>query len=161
MSITSLDKDYDNLALHVVMDFDAPVEQVWDLWADPRKLERWWGGPGYPSTVVEHDLTPGGRVVYFMTGPEGNRSHGYWSISAVDAPKSLELHDGFAHDDGTPNEEVPPTFMTVRLAEHEGGTRVEMRSTFDSRAQMEQHVEMGLIDGIRHAATQMDAVLAG
>jgi uncharacterized protein YndB with AHSA1/START domain len=82
-----------------------------------------------------------------------------WSIASVDAPKSLELYDGFAHEDGTPDEGVPATYMTVRLSEHEGGTRVELRSTFDSREQMDQHVEMGLIDGIRHAALQMDALL--
>jgi uncharacterized protein YndB with AHSA1/START domain len=161
MSITSLDTDYDNLALTGVLDFDAPVDKVWQLWADPRKLERWWGPPEYPATVEEHDLTPGGRVTYFMTGPDGQKYHGYWSITSVDAPKALELHDGFAHGDGSPDEEMPVTFLTVRLAERpDGGTRVEMRSSFDSREQMDQLVAMGMVEGIRGAAGQMDALLA-
>jgi uncharacterized protein YndB with AHSA1/START domain len=159
MSITSLDKDYDHLSLTLVLDFEASMEQVWELWADPRKLERWWGPPGYPATVEEHDLTPGGTVTYFMTGPEGEIHRGYWTISAVDAPKSLELHDGFAHDDGTPNDQLPGTYLSVRLHEHGGGTRVEMRSTFDSREQMDQLVQMGMVEGIQQAAGQMDALL--
>lgn len=159
MSITSLDKDYDNLALNLVLDFDASPEKVWELWADPRKLERWWGPPSYPATVEEHDLTPGGTVTYFMTGPEGDTHRGYWTVSSVDAPKSLELHDGFADDDGTPNHELPGTFMTVRLSERGSGTRVEMSSVFDSREQMDQLVQMGMVEGIQEAAAQMDALL--
>jgi uncharacterized protein YndB with AHSA1/START domain len=72
MSVTSVDKDYDSLTLTLVADFDAPIERVWQLWADPRKLERWWGPPTYPATFEEHDLAPGGDVTYFMTGPEGD-----------------------------------------------------------------------------------------
>ena len=45
MSIVSVDTDHDNLAVTLVADFDAPIEEVWELWSDPRKLERWWGPP--------------------------------------------------------------------------------------------------------------------
>ena len=45
----------------ITAEFDATVERSWQLWADPRQLERWWGPPTYPATVVEHDLVPGGR----------------------------------------------------------------------------------------------------
>ena len=51
MSVVSVDKDLDSLSLTVLADFDAPVEQVWQLWADPRLLERWWGPPTHPATV--------------------------------------------------------------------------------------------------------------
>ena len=57
-------------------EFDAPIERVWQLWADPRQLERWWGPPSHPATVERHDLTPGGDVTYFMTGPEGEKHRG-------------------------------------------------------------------------------------
>jgi len=51
MTVTSVDKDLDDLTLTLTADFDAPIERVWELWADPRKLERWWGPPEYPATV--------------------------------------------------------------------------------------------------------------
>jgi len=41
MSITSVDTDYDNLAVTLTADFDAQIARVWELWSDPRKLERW------------------------------------------------------------------------------------------------------------------------
>ena len=73
MSVTNVTKDPEALTMSITSRFDAPVERVWQVWADPRRLERWWGPPTYPATVTEHDLAVGGRVRYFMTGPEGDR----------------------------------------------------------------------------------------
>jgi uncharacterized protein YndB with AHSA1/START domain len=61
MSVTSVEKDVDNLTLTLLADFDAPPTQVWQLWANPRQLERWWGPPTHPATVEQHDLTPAAR----------------------------------------------------------------------------------------------------
>lgn len=160
MSITSVDKDLDNLTLTVIADFSAPVERVWELWADPRQLERWWGPPTYPATVEEHDLTPGGDVKYYMTSPEGEKHHGWWRLSAVNPPKSLEFTDGFADQAGVPLADMPSTSVRMQLSEHEGGTRMELHSVFDSREQMEQLVNMGMEEGLRQAISQIDELLA-
>ncbi|MGH3680460.1 MAG: SRPBCC family protein [Natronosporangium sp.] len=161
MSVTSIDKDLDNLTFTLVADFAAPIERVWQLWADPRQLERWWGPPGYPATVEEHDLTPGGEVSYVMTDPEGNQHRGWWRISSVDPPKSLVFTDGFADPAGTPSADLPTTSMQIRLTERDRGTRMELRSVFDSREQMEQLVNMGMAEGLQQAVGQIDALLAG
>jgi len=161
MSVTSVDKDFDNLTITLIADFAAPVERVWQTWADPRQLEKWWGPPSYPATFEEHDLTPGGRVTYFMTGPEGDRHGGWWQVTSVDPPTSLEFTDGFAKEDGTPNSELPVSRVQVRLTEHDGGTRMELRSSFDKREEMEQLVEMGVVEGLQEAVGQVDALLAG
>lgn len=161
MSVTSIDKDLDNLTFTLVADFAAPIERVWQLWADPRQLERWWGPPGYPATVEEHDLTPGGEVSYVMTDPEGNQHRGWWRIGSVDPPKSLVFTDGFADQAGTPSADLPTTSMQIRLTERDRGTRMELRSVFDSREQMEQLVNMGMAEGLQQAVGQIDALLAG
>jgi len=160
MSITSLDKDLESLTLTLIADFDAPAERVWQLWADPRQLERWWGPPTYPATFDEHDLTPGGNVTYYMTSPEGETHRGWWRIASVNPPKSLEFSDGFADKDGNPVAEMPVTTMQLQLTEHDGGTRMELRSAFDSLEQMEQLVSMGMDEGLRLAVGQIDAILA-
>jgi uncharacterized protein YndB with AHSA1/START domain len=160
MSVTSVDKDLDGLTLTLVADFDAPIERVWQLWADPRQLERWWGPPTHPATVEGHDLTPGGEVSYFMTGPEGEKFRGWWRVTSVDPPTSLEFIDGFADQDGAPNADMPTTTVQMRLVERDNGTRMEIRSVFGSREQMEQLVSMGMVEGLQQAVGQMDALLA-
>ena len=160
MTVTSVDKDLDSLTLTVVAHFDAPVERVWQLWADPRKLERWWGPPSHPATVEEHDLTPGGAVTYFMTGPDGEKSRGWWRVMSVDPPTHLEFIDGFADDDGTPIAGTSATTIRVQLTEHGRGTRMEVRSVFESREHMEELERMGATEIFVQTVGQMDALLA-
>lgn len=161
MTVTSVEKDLDNLSISIVAEFDAPVERVWQLWADPRQLERWWGPPGYPATMEQHDLAVGGSVTYYMTSPEGAKYRGWWKITAVTPPTSLAFTDGFSNDDGTPNNEMPITHGEVTLSEQPGGTRMEIRSRFESQEQMDQLLTMGMLEGMREAMGQIDAILAG
>ncbi len=161
MSVTSIDKDLDNLTLTLIADFEAPRERVWELWADPRKLEGWWGPPSYPATFKTHNLDAGGEVTYFMTGPEGDTHHGWWRVTSVDPPSSLEFVDGFADQDGKPSDEMPTTTIRMQLTGNDDGTRMELRSTYDSREQMEEMLKMGMAEGLEEAVGQMDALLAG
>jgi uncharacterized protein YndB with AHSA1/START domain len=160
VSVISVTKDFDSLTLTLVAEFDAPAERVWRLWADPRQLERWWGPPSYPATVERHDLAAGGAVTYVLTGPGGERSHGWWRVRSVDPPRSLEFTDGFADQDGTPDAELPTTRVQVQLSEHQGGTRMELRFIFESREQMEQLERWGAFEVFPQSVGQMDALLA-
>jgi uncharacterized protein YndB with AHSA1/START domain len=160
MSVTSVDTDCDDLTITLIADFDAPTDQVWELWSDPRKLERWWGPPTYPATVEKHELSPGGEVRYLMTGPEGDTHYGVWRVIAVGSPTSLEFTDAFADEDGTPIADMPVSTVSVRLTERDGGTRMEMRSKFESREDLEKWLSTGTLEGQQQAVSQMDALLA-
>jgi len=160
VSVVSVEKDFDSLSLTLVADFNAAVERVWQLWADPRQLERWWGPPSHPATVEKHDLAVGGEVTYFMTGPEGEISRGWWRVTAVEPPRALEFTDGFAHPDGTAKTDMPTTVVRMRLDEHEGNTRMRLRFAFQSREHMEQLERWGAFDVFPQSVGQMDALLA-
>jgi uncharacterized protein YndB with AHSA1/START domain len=161
MTVIAITKHPETLSMSVVAEFEARPERVWELWADPRQLERWWGPPSYPATVTAHDLTPGGRVEYHMTGPEGDQPRGYWQILAADPPRSLAFRDGFAQADGTPDSDMPLTEAKVTIEDiGTGRTRMTMTSTFPDLAAMEQLVAMGMEQGLREALGQIDAILA-
>lgn len=161
MPITRVDKDLDNRTVTVVAEYDAPVERVWQLYADPRQLERFWGPPTWPATVTDHDLSPGGRVRYVMTGPDGAKSAGYWDVLEVDAPHRFVVVDGFADDAGEPNPGMPTTRMELVLAERAGGgTTMTVLSTFPSTEAMQQMIDMGMEEGLREAMGQIDPILA-
>lgn len=161
MSITSITKDAAALTMTIVAEFDHPVERVWRLWEDPRKLERWWGPPGYPATFTDFDLSPGGRVAYYMTGPEGERHGGWWRVTDVAAPSSLAIDDGFADDQGNPSADMPVMKMRVDLAARDGGgTVMTMVTAFPDEAAMQLVIEMGMEEGISMAMGQMEPILA-
>jgi uncharacterized protein YndB with AHSA1/START domain len=160
MPVTDVRRDPEALTLTIECEYDASVQRVWQLWADPRQLERWWGPPTHPATFVEHDLSPGGKVTYFMTGPEGERYHGYWQVERVGPPRELEVLDLFANDDGTPNTDMPTTTMRVLLDDRDGRTRMTIESTFPSTEAMEQIISMGAEEGMKEALGQIEAILA-
>jgi uncharacterized protein YndB with AHSA1/START domain len=160
MTITSVHTDYDSLTITLIAHFGHPIDRVWELWSDPRKLEQWWGPPGYPATVERHALTPGGEVTYSMTGPEGEQHRGMWRVTSVDPPTSLRFTDAFADSDGAPLEDAPVSQISVQLLEDEGATRMELRITFETREDMERIVEMGTVEALKHAVGQMDSLLA-
>lgn len=160
MPVNDVSKDLEALTMTITAEFDAGAERVWEMWSDPRRLERWWGPPTYPATFVDHELAPGGRAAYFMTGPEGRRYHGWWRIEEVERPTRLRFEDGFADEEGKPNPEMPTTIATVSIAEADGATRMSIESRFSSREGMEQVIEMGMEQGMVEALGQIDALLA-
>jgi uncharacterized protein YndB with AHSA1/START domain len=160
MTVTNVERDTDAKTMTITAEFEAPIERVWQLWENPRQLERWWGPPTYPATVVDHELTPGGSVTYFMTGPAGDKARGWWRVLAVDAPRSLEFEDGFADDAGNPNPDMPVMTIRVSLDEQpDGGTRMAIESTFPTAEAMEQITSMGMEEGITQAVGQIDDLL--
>ncbi len=161
MTVTDVRKDPEALTMTVDAEFDASPERVWQLWADPRQLERWWGPPTYPATFTKHDLAPGSRVEYHMTGPEGDQPKGYWDVLETDPPRSLVVRDGFANDDGTPNTDFPTGEMRVRIEEiGDGRSRMSIDNIFPSAEAMEQVLAMGQEEGMKQAVGQIEAILA-
>jgi uncharacterized protein YndB with AHSA1/START domain len=161
MTVTAVRKDPHALTMTLDAEFDATPDRVWQLWSDPRQLERWWGPPSYPATFTRHELRPGGRVEYHMTGPEGDQPHAYWEVQQVEPPHSLVVLDGFADEDGRPISEMPVNEFRVTIeAIGSGRTRMSIESTFPSIEAMEQLIAMGMEQGLSEAVGQIDAILA-
>ena len=160
MPVTSITKDPDSLTMTVVADFPVGVQRLWDAYADPRQLERFWGPPNYPATFARHDMHAPGRTEYWMTGPEGDIHRGYWEYLAVDPGRSFEVRDGFAAEDGSFNEELPSMRVTFTFTATDTGSRVSTTTSFNSLSDLEQLTEMGMEEGTRLAMGQMDDVLA-
>lgn len=160
MPITSVSKDTDDLTMTLVADFPVPVRRLWDAYADPRQLERFWGPVEWPATFSRHDMTPGGESHYVMTGPDGQASAGYWRFLSVDEGKGFEVEDGFCTDPGVPDPAMPSMRMTFAFEETAGGSRVTTTTWFSSLEDLEQLVAQGMEEGMSSAMSQMDDVLA-
>ncbi|NNE95811.1 MAG: SRPBCC domain-containing protein, partial [Acidimicrobiales bacterium] len=93
---------------------------------------------------------------------EGDTHHGWWRIIAADPPHSLEIEDGFADADGAVNPDLPTITMQVRLTTlSPDRTAMVVTSRFASLAAMQELESMGMEEGARQAAEQIDDILAG
>jgi len=155
MPLTSVTKDAAKLTLTVVGDYPVPQQRLWDAFADPRQLERFWGPPFAPATFTRHDMKVGGRAEYFLTLPDGKKWSGSWKFTVVNPISSFEAHDG---EDNAEDENMPSS-MKFTFEATPTGSRMTCVTQFPSVEAMEQ-VAMGMEEGLRAAMPQLDEVLA-
>jgi len=155
MPVTEVIKDPDSLTFTLIADFPVPQQRLWDAWADPRQLERFWGPPFAPATFTHHDFRVGGRAEYYLTGEGGEKWSGAWRFTAVDPIGHFAAVDG---DDNEGDENLPAA-MTFTFETTPGGSRLTSVTRFSSLDAMEQTVP-GMEAGLRAGLPQLDALLA-
>lgn len=160
MPITSVTSNPHDLTLTVIADYPVPVERLWDAYADPRQLERFWGPEEWPATFTRHDMAVGGRSSYCMTGPDGTTSGGWFHFLVVEPLRRFEVEDGFSDAAGNPNPAMPTMRMVFTFERTAAGSRCTTVTTFPSIKAMEQLVAMGMMEGMKSAMGQIDRVLA-
>ncbi|MFK5688271.1 SRPBCC domain-containing protein [Ornithinimicrobium sp. LYQ92] len=160
MPVTDITKDPENLSLTITAEFAAPVERIWEMYADPRQLEKVFGPPTYPATFVRHELRPGATTHYFMTSPEGEKFCGLMRITEVQEPERFAFEDAFADESFTPVDSMPVSVNVYAFTPVEGGTRAVYTSTYASQEALQQVLDMGMEEGSREAMAQIDAFLA-
>ena len=70
---------------------DATPEQVFDAFARPERLARWWGPDGFSSSFEVFDLRPWGAWRFVMHGPDGTDYPNTNVFRTVDAPHRVEV----------------------------------------------------------------------
>ncbi len=106
--------------IRIVREYDAPVETVWDAFADPKQVAQWWGPRGFTLTSRRKELRSGGFWDYTMHGPDGT-DYPNWTIY-----HEVELHRKMVYDHGG-NSDQPPLFrVTILFSESDGKTTMDM-----------------------------------
>lgn len=160
MPVTQIDTDKTAHTVTVTAEFAAPPDRVWQVWSDPRQLERWWGPPEYPATVTRHEFAPGGTVDYSMTGPDGATYPGRWAIESVDAPRSFTFVDVFVDAEGNSDDSLPVGRCVVTLAAGGPGTLMTTVTSYPTAEALETVIGMGMQEGVEQSTNQIDALLA-
>ncbi|MDX1395887.1 MAG: SRPBCC domain-containing protein [Gemmatimonadota bacterium] len=154
MPLTSVTRDAATLTLTVVGDYPVPQQRLWDAFADPRQLERFWGPPTWPATFTHHDFRVGGRAEYYMTAPDGEKWSGSWKFTAVNPISYFEAADG---EDNAEDENMPAS-MRFFFETTPTGSRLTCVTQFSSIKAMEQTAK-NMEEGLRAAMPQLDALL--
>lgn len=112
--------------------YDAPIEAVWDAWADPEQAAQWWGPRGYTITTHSKDLRPGGTWRYTMYGPDGVE---YANVTQY---LEVEKHSKLVYDHGGNDERKPLFRVTVLFSESNGKTKMDMTMSWPTPEAAEQ-----------------------
>lgn len=108
---------------------DATPEQVFDAFARPERLARWWGPEGFTSSFEVFEPRPGGAWRFVMHGPDGTDYPNSNVFRTVEPPHRVEVeHLSEDHH----------FVLAVTFTPRDGRTLVGWRQTFDSAEQKRQ-----------------------
>lgn len=108
-----------------------PAERVFEAFARPELLARWWGPSGFTNSFEVFEFRPGGRWKFVMHGPNGSKHQNESVFLKLDAPHTLVIHHVCQ----------PRYILTVSLAPHDGGTTIRWIQEFE---------DSGVATRIRH-----------
>lgn len=73
---------------------DAPPKRVFEAWADPQQITRWFSPEGFLNETLEIDIRPGGRWRFVYVGPDGTRYENRMVFLRIDPPHLIEIEHG-------------------------------------------------------------------
>lgn len=125
--------------------FDAPRELVWEAWADPAQVARWWGPRGFTTTTEKREFRPGGVWLHVMRGPDGTEYPNHSVFEEIVRPSRIVYSHG-GEKKGGPSVRFRSTWT---FDEVEGGkTRVTLHGVFPTAAEFERVVrEFNAVEG--------------
>lgn len=163
MDKTKVTKDYENGVLTVERTFNAPPQRIWDAYANADQFCKWWGPEGWETSVKELSLAKGGKNHYGMKCVDKNQgewfnqeSWGMMVFEEVDEPNSFTYKDYFSDAEGTLNQEMPVMTITMSFTEEDGKTKLVTRGVVESKEQLEQLVNMGMIEGLTSTMDKLE-----
>jgi len=148
--------------IHIVREFNAPIEKIWKAWTDPEILDKWWGPkPSRVETKVM-DFRVGGTWQFAMISPEGQKHWLYAEFTAIENGKSISTKALFFDGEGNRVNSGPNWYRDTRFTSIEGNrTRVNIVITYEDDATFERFINNGYFkEGTAIGYNQLDELLA-
>ena len=160
MNKTVFTKDEVNKKMTVERTFNAPLPLVWKAWTDPEILDQWWAPKPFKTETQSMDFSEGGRWLYVMAGPEGERHWCKVDYHRIDPENFFQGLDGFCDENGVPSQELPSMMWHVGFDRAGSTTNVVVNIDFPTAEAMNAIIEMGFKEGFSMAHENLDALLA-
>jgi len=147
--------------IHMIREFNAPVEKVWKAYTEPALVEKWIAPKPWRVETKIADLRVGGVWLYSMIGTEGQVHWVYDEYTAVETESLIASTGMFCDDEGNPNRDGSKSYVKTKFLAIDGNrTSVETLITFESEDTIKWFVEGGFKEGTAMTYTQLDEILA-
>ncbi len=140
--------------------FNAPLDLVWAAWTEADILCNWWAPRPYRCVIHSLDFREGGRLLYYMEGPQGDRHWCFFDYETVRPKSFYSGSDAFCDEHGVANSTKPKVRWENHFSESHGTTLVSICLHFDSPEDLDQIIAMGFKEGFTIGLDQLDEFLA-
>ncbi len=152
--------DKDNLTVKVERSFDAPLDLVWSAWTEAELLNQWWAPKPFKAETKSMDFTEGGRWLYAMVGPEGQRHWGLKAFTKIAPRKSFTYRSLFCDENGNVAPGTTASTWVNSFVENKGITLVTNDIRCESLAHLEAQIKMGFKEGYTACLGNLEELLA-
>ncbi|MEW9807366.1 SRPBCC family protein [Mesorhizobium sp. ZMM04-5] len=141
---------------------DAPREQVYRAWTEPKLLKQWFAPKPWTTPGAALDVRPGGSCLIVMRDPDGNDHPSRGVYLEVVENEKLVFTDAFS----SAWEPAEKPFMTAIVTFEDIGSGAERKTRYVARARhasvedREAHEQMGFHQGWSQCAEQLAELLA-
>ena len=149
-----------NKKINIEREFAASLDKVWAAWTTAELLDQWWAPKPWKSETKSMDFKVGGRWLYAMVGPEGEKHWSFADFKSIDPKNSYALIDGFCDENGKLNTDFPQTFWSNTFKETDETTTVYIELKFDKVEDLEKIIETGFKEGFTMGLSNLDELLA-
>ena len=156
---TLITTDLEKATLEARREFTANISLVWRAWTEAALLDQWWAPRPWRTETKSMDFKPGGRWVYDMVGPEGERHGNLQTYDEIEKEVFFTGQDAFTDSQGNINEGMPVGVWRNTFAATERGTIVTSLIRYTSKEALETVINMGMAEGLSMAQDNLDELL--
>ncbi|HEX6124683.1 MAG TPA: SRPBCC domain-containing protein [Pyrinomonadaceae bacterium] len=162
---TASTAQYKETDIVITREFAAPRQLVWDVWTEPKHIEKWFGPKGFTTRVDALDFKVGGRSSYVMIGPDGTEypSAGVFKeIVPIEKIVSTdEWGEGYEEMAAEKKLDLPQGMILTALFDDLGErTKLTLITSHPTLEDKKKHEAMGVVDGWNSSLDKMDEYLA-
>lgn len=164
MTATSTSK-YKDTDIVITREFGAPRQLVWDVWTQPKHIEKWFGPKGFNTRVDAMDFKVGGRSAYVMIGPDGTEYPSTGMFKEIVPIEKIvttdEWGEGIEKIEQLKNVDLPQGMTITALFDDLGErTKLTLITSHPTLEDKQKHEAMGVVDGWNSSFEKMDEYLS-
>lgn len=151
--------DKEKNTLTIRREFAADRKLVWDCYTKSELLDQWFAPKPFTTKTKLMDFREGGRWHYAMVDPEGKE---YWGITDYLTIRPTEHYtalDAFSDETGAVNPNLPRANWLVSFSDLGEHAIVETIVTYNSLADLETVINMGMKEGMTSTLERLDELL--
>jgi uncharacterized protein YndB with AHSA1/START domain len=140
-------------------EFPADISLVWRAWTEAELLDQWWAPAPWKCETKVMDFREGGRWIYDMVGPEGQRHGAIQIYDRIVLYDFFSGKDAFTNERGEINEDLPVCTWKTTFIPTEEGTRVINFAQYPNAEALEKVIKMGMSEGLTKGHNQLERLL--
>ena len=151
--------DKENHTITIRREFNAKRALVWDCYTKSELLDQWFAPLPFVAETKSMDFREGGHWHFAMVEPGGAKHWNWIDYLKITPLEKYTAKDAFSNEVGEINENFPRSSNQVSFTDKGENALVETVVSYNSLADLEMVIQMGLEQGLKATSEKLDELL--